>query len=706
MHNRIRFVFLLPLLFLALGFLPAGTAALQGTVVDASTGKKLNGATVELVKAGTVIATTHSDAQGAYQMKNLVAGYNAVRVTMANYKTSTIGIALTDGKTTTQNFSLTSTSAMVQNVSDSTRVVNVVTLKKEDAKISNGTVTTTVTGGTPAYTSPKPVADGASYSYNKVKRRDVGAKSADAANNAYAPIESEAYYAPPAPVTTYNAMSSTVVTTQSVANDPVSGNESYDRITDNRFRPVQSEPLSTFSIDVDRASYSNVRRYLNDNMLPPTDAVRIEEMVNYFTYDYPQPTGNDPFSINTELADCPWSKGHQLVQIGLQGKDMDAALLPPSNLVFLIDVSGSMESANKLPLVKTALNILIDRLRPQDKVTIVVYAGAAGEVLPPTPGSNKQAMRDAISRLNAGGSTAGGAGIELAYKRAKENYIEQGNNRVILATDGDFNVGVSSDAELEKLIEEKRKGGVFLTTLGFGMGNYKDSKMETLADKGNGNYQYIDNALEAEKVFVKEFGGTLFTIAKDVKLQIEFNPSQVKAYRLIGYENRMLNKEDFNDDKKDAGELGCGHTVTALYEVIPASSTESIPGYDSLKYQTTTQTTAAAAGGDLMTVKFRYKEPTDSVSKLIVHPLQGKTKSFDAASENLRFASSVAEFGMLLRNSPYKGNSSFEHVEKAATAAKGKDTDGYRAEFLKLIKTAASLSKSTDSASTGGTGTK
>ncbi len=352
--------------------------------------------------------------------------------------------------------------------------------------------------------------------------------------------------------------------------------EEYDGIVENRFLKVTDNPLSTFSIDVDAASYSNVRRFLNDGALPPAGAVRIEEMINYFHYDYPQPRGEDPFSINTEIADCPWSQDNRLVLIGLQGKRIPTENLPPSNIVFLIDVSGSMNEPNKLPLVQQSMKMLTEQLREQDRVAIVVYAGNAGLVLPATSGANKQAISNAIDRLEAGGSTAGGAGIKLAYEIAKNNYLPKGNNRVILCTDGDFNVGASSDDEMERLIEQERKSGVFLTVLGYGMGNYKDSKMQKLADKGNGNHAYIDNLNEAKKVLVSEFGGTLFTIAKDVKLQIEFNPEKVQAYRLIGYENRLLNKEDFNNDQKDAGELGSGHTVTALYEVIPVGVKEQI----------------------------------------------------------------------------------------------------------------------------------
>ena len=471
--------------------------------------------------------------------------------------------------------------------------------------------------------------------------------------------------------------------------------EGYDNINENIFFKVKDNPLSTFSIDVDAASYSNVRRFLNQGQLPPAGAVRIEEMVNYFHYEYPQPTGNDPFSINTEISDAPWNKDHKLVLIGLQGKKIPTDNLPASNLVFLIDVSGSMSSPNKLPLVKASMKMLVDQLREQDKVAMVVYAGSAGLVLPPTSGDNKTKIKEAIDNLEAGGSTAGGAGIKLAYKMAKENFVKNGNNRVILCSDGDFNVGESSDDALERMIEQERKSGVFLTILGYGMGNYQDAKMQKLADKGNGNHAYIDGISEAKKVLVNEFGGTLFTIAKDVKLQVEFNPAKVQGYRLIGYENRMLAKEDFNDDKKDAGEMGSGHTVTALYEIIPVGvNSDFLKGVDSLKYQKNIVPLSKSSYTDeIMTVKFRYKTPDGEVSKLIEHPVLDKQITIVKTSDNFRFASSVAEFGMLLRNSAFKSSSSFDNVLMLARKAKGNDEEGYRSEFVRLVESAQMLAK-------------
>lgn len=470
--------------------------------------------------------------------------------------------------------------------------------------------------------------------------------------------------------------------------------ESYTHLEENTFKAVKNEPLSTLSIDVDKASYSNVRRFINSGMLPPVDAVRIEEMINYFEYDYPQPTGKDPFSISMEYTDAPWNKKHKLVHIGLKGYEVPKENLPPNNLVFLIDVSGSMSSPQKLGLVKSGLKLLVDQLGQNDKIAITVYAGAAGLVLPSTSGDQKTKIIDAIDRLSAGGSTAGGAGIKLAYKTAKDNFIEQGNNRVILATDGDFNVGVSNEGGLIKLIEEKREDDIFLSVLGFGTGNYQDSKMEALADHGNGNYAYIDNMKEARKVLVTEAQGTLLTIAKDVKIQIEFNPDQVQEYRLIGYENRKLNNEDFNDDKKDAGELGAGHTVTALYEIVPVGANLVTTEIDPLKYQKPLKNVKSMKlSKDILTIKFRYKEPTGTTSKLISDTLIDENLAFDESSENCRFSSAVASFGMILKDSEFKAETSFDHVLSMAKRAKGTDTYGYRSEFIELVKMTKKLSK-------------
>ncbi|MFM8912421.1 MAG: von Willebrand factor type A domain-containing protein [Flammeovirgaceae bacterium] len=474
---------------------------------------------------------------------------------------------------------------------------------------------------------------------------------------------------------------------------PEFNTEEYDGINENIFHGALQNPLSTFSIDVDAASYSNIRRFIQLGQRPPKDAVRIEEMVNYFDYDYKQPTGEDPFSIYTEISQAPWNKKHKLVHIGLQGKNIPKENLPPSNLVFLIDVSGSMSDVNKLPLLKSSFKLLVEQLREQDRVAIVVYAGAAGLVLPSTSGAEKKKIIESLENLQAGGSTAGGEGIRLAYQIAKENFRKDGNNRVVLATDGDFNVGESSNSAMEHLVEEKRNDGIFLTTLGFGMGNYKDSKMEVLADKGNGNYMYIDSILEAQKALVNEFGGTLFTIAKDVKLQVEFNPAKVKAYRLIGYENRELKNEDFNNDKKDAGELGSGHTVTALYEIVPAGVESEFYKIDVLKYQTTKVNASANQSNEIMTVKFRYKKPDGEVSKLIVHPLVDKQVEMEQTSDDFKWSAAVAAFGMILRESEYVKDFKVTDVEALAKSARGVDKDGYRAEFINMLKTSHALAR-------------
>lgn len=460
--------------------------------------------------------------------------------------------------------------------------------------------------------------------------------------------------------------------------------ERYAEIEENPFLEVVRAPLSTFSIDVDTAAYSNIRRYLNDGMMPPKNAVRIEEMINYFEYDYPQPIGNAPFTINPEVAAAAWNTSHKIVHIGIQGKKISLDNVPPSNLVFLIDVSGSMNEPQKLPLVKDSLRILVNQLTAKDRVSIVVYAGSSGLVLPSTTADRKGEILNAVSNLEAGGSTNGGAGIQLAYKVAEENFIRNGNNRVILMTDGDFNVGVSSDAELVNLIENKRESGVFLSVLGYGTGNYNDSMMEKLSNKGNGNYAYIDSIEEARKAMGSQIAGTLYTIAKDVKIQIEFNPAKVAGYRLIGYENRLLADRDFNDDRIDAGEIGSGHTVTAIYEIIPAGQKVENPGVDELKYSRV-EPTNTRFNQELMTIKLRYKEPDGNESKLLSLGVLDRNYLIENASENVRFASAVAQFGLLLRDSRYKGNASFANVSSLAASSIGTDLNNYRREFLNLV---------------------
>ncbi len=471
---------------------------------------------------------------------------------------------------------------------------------------------------------------------------------------------------------------------------PQPAGEDYNSITENRFLGVEANPLSTFSIDVDSASYSNMRRFLNDGIIPLPDAIRIEELINYFHYDYPQPDPecDCPFFTVAELSEAPWNEQHKLVHVGIQGREIATEDLPPSNLVFLLDVSGSMSSPDKLPLLKSAFQLLVQELDGNDRVSIVVYAGSAGVVLDPTSGLDKQTILEALERLEAGGSTAGGQGIQLAYALAEETFIPDGNNRVILATDGDFNVGVSSESALVRLIEEKRDQAIFLTVLGFGTGNLQDSKMEQIANHGNGNYAYIDSVAEARKVLVQELGATLLTIAKDVKIQIEFNPAKVQAYRLIGYENRILAAEDFNDDTKDAGELGAGHSVTALYEIIPAGveADVDLTEVDDLRYQPTPVEPAADFSDELMLLKLRYKDPTADTSKLLATPVVDQGIPLERTSPDFRFSAAVAGFGMVLRDSDYKGAATPLMIEQLATEALGPDLEGYRSEFLELVQ--------------------
>ncbi|MHC4470673.1 MAG: vWA domain-containing protein [Planctomycetota bacterium] len=466
--------------------------------------------------------------------------------------------------------------------------------------------------------------------------------------------------------------------------------EGYDAIVENPFLDPSRAPLSTFSIDVDTASYANVRRILDAGRLPPAGAVRIEELVNYFTYDYPAPQGDVPFSVVTEVAECPWNPGHRLVHVGIQGRRIAEEQLPPRNLVFLLDVSGSMRPPDKLPLVKAALRLLVERVGVKDRIAVVVYAGASGVVLEPTSGDRRGDILDAIDRLDAGGSTNAGEGIRLAYAMARKHFQTGAINRVILATDGDFNVGVTSRSELLELIEEERESGVFLTVLGVGTGNLKDSQMEMLADKGNGNYAYLDSVAEARKVLVREAGGTLVTIAKDVKIQVEFNPNLVGAYRLIGYENRLLRARDFNDDTKDAGEIGAGHSVTALYEITPPG--ERPDETDPLKYQAPTVPSGEAFTNEILTLKLRYKEPDGAESRLIRSPVQDPGNvTFGAASPDFRFSAAVAAFGLLLRSSEFKGEATFALVRDIAHGSLGEDAQGDRRELMELVDLAARL---------------
>ncbi len=465
--------------------------------------------------------------------------------------------------------------------------------------------------------------------------------------------------------------------------------EAYDYQADNEMTAVAKDPLSTFSIDVDTASYSNLRRFLREGQLPPPDSVRIEEMINYFPYDYEPPHDRTPFAVATEVAQAPWEPDHRLVRIALKGRELPPTERPDANLVFLLDVSGSMDSPVKLPLVKQAIRLLVDKLQNSDRVAIVVYAGSSGLVLPSTSGGDKQRILDAIDQLEAGGSTNGAAGIQLAYREALANLKANGINRVILATDGDFNVGMTDQGDLVRLVQQQAAKGIYLTALGFGMGNYKDSMLEKLADKGNGNYAYIDSIDEARKVLVEQMGGTLVTIAKDVKIQVEFNPLEVTAYRLIGYENRVMAHQDFDDDRKDAGEIGAGHTVTALYEVVPVGVPVDLPQGEPLKYQR--KSPAATPRGELLTVKLRYKLPNEETSRKLEVPVIDSMRVFNQASDDFRFAAAVAGFGMILRNSPFKGSATFQSITRMADTSRHFDPQGYRAEFVRMVGEASRL---------------
>ncbi|MFD1873868.1 vWA domain-containing protein [Hymenobacter bucti] len=636
-----------------LGAPAARTRTLSGRVQDAY-GQPLPGVTVLLRGTQTGTAT---DAAGRYTLAGVPAKGAVLVFSFVGYVTQERPAPL---KTPVLNVVLRASQEALQEV-----VVTGVapSVQRSQASYSVSTVTAAPLEGRVA-----------GVAISNTERKPRRAKHAPAA-----PQPAGAGYLAPAPALGYPAR------------PEVGAGDTYAKVAENAFRPVAKEPLSTFSLDVDNASYTNVRRFLNEGQLPPRDAVRVEEMLNYFQYQLPAPptASPDPVRISAELSECPWAPGHQLARIGIQAKKVETAQLPPANLVFLVDVSGSMMGEDRLLLVQAGLKLLVQQLRPQDHVALVAYAGAAGLVLPPTAGSQQNAILEAIDRLEAGGSTAGGAGLRLAYSVAQQNFLKTGNNRVILATDGDFNVGESSDEAMEQLIVQQRATGVFLTVLGVGRGNLRDSRMELLADKGNGNYAYLDNLDEARRTLVAQFGGTLFTVAKDVKLQVEFNPARVANYRLIGYENRLLANEDFNNDRKDAAELGAGHTVTALYELVPVNADN--PLVDKLKYQVNPAHLPGTGAGEVLTVKLRYKEPHGLRSKLLAQPLAGAAIPIAQASADQQFAAAVAEFGLLLRQSEQRGTATYATAAQLAQAGRGPDADGYRAELLRLIKLAEGL---------------
>jgi len=646
------------------------TRHISGKVYGSSDKLPIPGASVRVegVNAGTV-----TNANGAYTI-DLPDGKENLVFSYIGYQSKTIKV----GKADTLNVYLDASNAALNEV-----VVTGYTTQRKKDVLGDATVADALKQA-PSVSADQSLA-GQAAGITIVPQAAPG----NASKTYIRGIVSSSQFKSVSPMSgTYNS--------QGYSNQASANDESYKPITENGFYTAKDNPLSTFSVDVDAASYSNVRRFINNGQLPPADAVRVEEMINYFKYDLSGPTNNDPVAIHGELSSAPWNSKHLLLRVALKARTINMDKLPPSNLVFLLDVSGSMGEPNKLPLVKSAMKMLVDQLRPQDRVAIVVYSGEAGLKLASTPGNEKTKIKDAIDELQAGGSTAGGAGIKLAYKIARENYKFGGNNRIIMATDGDFNVGDSSDGDMETLITRERSSNVPITIMGFGMGNYKDSKMETLADKGNGNYAYIDNITEARKTLITEYGGTMFTVAKDVKLQVEFNPAKVQAYRLVGYEDRLLAKEDFNNDAKDAGDMGSGHTVTAFYEIVPVGVNDDYSNsVDPLKYQKPATATAAATSSpysdELMTIKFRYKQPGSDQSKMSMVTVKNRPVSFNSTSADFRFASAVAEFGMLLRGSEFKQGSSFGQAITIAKAAKGNDEDGYRSEFVRLVESARSL---------------
>ena len=652
--------------FANLGAAPVQGRVVSGTVVDPA-GSAVPGAAVELRQGQKILQRTVSDAAGAWKFANVPSGSVQVRFTLAGFVTTEAHIQVGDTDPPALHVVL-----KVGAVSETVSVVAGTDLVQGQGATRTG---------------------GAQVPFGGVS----GGLSSSARATPAPPAAP-----PPAgqPAAAREQLSHLGVQNRSIAPYAPYDTASYAAIEENKFRGVIDFPLSTFSVDVDTASYANIRRFLNGSQLPPADAVRVEELINYFKYDYPAPKGDAPVSITTEVAACPWNPKHKLALIGLRAKPIEQRNTPPRNLTFLLDVSGSMMPPNRLPLVKTAMQMLVDTLRPQDRVAIVTYAGNSGLALKPTHGDKKATINAAIEQLHAGGSTNGASGIQLAYDLASENFVKDGVNRVILATDGDFNVGITSQSELTRLIESKRQSGIFLSVLGVGETNLKDSTMEMLADKGNGNYSYLDSLQEARRVLIAEAGSTFVTVAKDVKLQIEFNPRFAAAYRLVGYENRMLRKEDFNNDRKDAGEMGAGHTVTALYEIVPAG--ESVPngGVDPLKYQQPMEPparTIATNSTELMNIKVRYKAPEGDTSKLLEFPVrENGSRAAAAMTANLGFAASVAQFGLLLRNSEFRGEATWDKTLSLAREHRGNDPDGYRAEFARLIDLAAALAQRRD----------
>lgn len=690
------------------------TGSIRGKVLDEN-GEGLIGAIVEIVDANgkTTGQSSGADLDGNYEIISLMQGKYDLKCAFLGYETQIVkAVIVSAEKPTILNFSM-----KVQPVNATRQDVVIVTQKYSKPLIDKSDTQIETT------TTSRNIKNSGSLNVANVASQAVGVTQADAGSHSIVingGRPDEVQYI----VNGHRVIGSVNISAQASAkrrvNNFVSGydmadydmeavpdiqsrpdpkpqpdpvaDESYKEIIDNQFLSTQAAALSTFSIDVDVASYGITRRKISEGILPPKDAVRIEELVNYFPYQYKDPTAGRPFAVHTELGECPWDATHRLLRIGIQGRHIKDEAIPAANLVFLIDVSGSMSSPDKLPLVQKSLKMLVDKMRPQDRISLVVYAGNAGLVLPSTPGTEKQTIRNAIGSLSAGGSTAGGAGIELAYKVARDNFIKDGNNRVLLCTDGDFNVGINGEGPLTSFIEEKRKTGVFLSVLGFGMGNYKDREMEALADKGNGNYAYIDNEKEAYKNLVTQFSGTLNTIAKDVKIQAVFNPSTVRTYRLIGYENRKLNNQDFSNDKIDAGEIGAGTAVTALYEVVLAADAReaTVPLEDS-----GSDSKVTLHASDLMALRIRYKAPSGDQSQLMENRVSTTSATLSSTSDDFRFAASVASFGMLLRQSPYRGDFTFEKAKVLARGALGPDKENYRHDFITMIDQALSIASKT-----------
>ena len=662
--NSIKLIFLFSL-SIATNLIMAQSSSICGKVVDMKTQEPILFANVALYKSGVLITGFESDLDGNYCFTNIEKGIYDIEVSFIGYTTKRIQeIKMDPGQVANINIALDQGTGI--NLDEIIVIQYKEPLIRQD-QTSQGCVV-----------SSDEIRNLPTRTINGLAATSAGVGSSDDASHLNIRgnrTDATTYY-----------IDGVQVRGQLIPEPLNPSREDYTLIQENAFLNAGESPLSTFSIDVDRASYSNLRRFINQNQMPPIDAIRIEEMINYFNYEYAQPEGQDAFGVHTEYADCPWNKKNKLLHIGIQGREVSMDKIPAANLVFLVDVSGSMNAQNKLPLVKQSLLLLIDRLKPTDRIALVTYAGTSQLRLPPTMIAQKAAIKSAIQGLSSGGSTAGESGIKLAYNTARQYFIKDGNNRIILATDGDFNVGVSSNSELERIIEKERENGIFLSVLGYGTGNYQDSKMQMLANKGNGNHAYIDQIKEAEKVLVKEMAGTLLTIAKDMKIQIEFNPETVSSYRLIGYENRMLATEDFNDDKKDAGELGSGHTVTAIYEITPNKGrNKTKKKVDALKYQNIGLTNNRY-GDELATIKLRYKKPQGKKSILIAHSINNESVEWEASSTNLKWASAIAQFGMTIRGSQHLKKYDYNKVLALAESGLGSDDNGYRDEAIQLIQ--------------------